>query len=241
MVADFLDVFHVVRGVEDAAVEFGADAEDNFADFVGDVGIETGGGFVEQEEFGFVEEGLAEVDAGGFAGGELAGDALVEVGDLHHFEEFGDAFFGFGDAVDFGEDEEVLPDEEVGGQGGVGGGEVGAAEDFDAVGLQFFAEGVEAAGGGEGEAEHAVHGGGLAGAVGTEQAEDLSAVELEAEFVQGFDAVELAGEVAGFEDDFAGDGGGHAGWKGARFGGVCKGGGDPDTKGVSGGVGCGGG
>ena len=77
---------------------------EQLAHAVGDVGIERGGGFVEQEEARFVEQCLGEVDAGGLAGGELAGDGFAEVGDVEQFEQFVDPLFGARHAVELGED-----------------------------------------------------------------------------------------------------------------------------------------
>ena len=45
-VADFLDVAHVMGGVEDGGGAFLLVASDELADLVGDVGVEGGGGFV---------------------------------------------------------------------------------------------------------------------------------------------------------------------------------------------------
>ena len=60
----------------------------------------------------------------------------------------------------------------------------------------------------EEQAEQQLDGGGLAGAVGAEQAEDFAAVDLQVEGAQGgllFAAPEVAvdlGQVAGFDDNF---------------------------------------
>ena len=77
---------------------------EQLAHAVGDVGIERGGGFVEQEQARFVEQGLGEIDAGGFAGGELAGDGFAEVGDVEQFEQLVDPLLRARHAVELGED-----------------------------------------------------------------------------------------------------------------------------------------
>jgi hypothetical protein len=58
VVADFFDVAHVVGGVEDGDVVLGLDMVEEFAGFVGHVGVEASGGFVEEEDFWGVEEGF---------------------------------------------------------------------------------------------------------------------------------------------------------------------------------------
>ncbi len=196
-VADLLDVAHVVAGVEDGDAAFALDAAEDAADLVGDVGVETGGGLIEHEEPGVIEEGLAEMEAGGFACGELGGDAVSEVSDLEHFEEFGDACLEVSDAVETAEDGEVLPDEEIAGEACVGGGEVAAAEDGFAVGERVHAEDPDGAGCWGHEAEDDVHGGGFACAIGTEQTDDFAGIDVEGEVVDGDGAVvERAAEAA---------------------------------------------
>ena len=202
-VADFLDVAHVVRGVEDADLALALHASDGLAHLVGDVGIKARGRFIEQEQLGIVQQRLAEVEPRAFSGGKLAGHPFAQIAYFEKLQKIGDLLLRIRHAVDAGEHQQILPDEQIAGEGSVGAGEVHAFEEVDAVLEKVAPERTDAARGWRGEAQQHVHRGGLAGAVRAEQTQDLAPAELETESVHGHDAVELADEVAGFENDFA--------------------------------------
>ena len=120
-VAEAFDLGHVVACEEDGAVGLGPVALEPGADEVGGVGVEAGGGFVEQEHVGRVDEGFGEGDAGFLAGGELAGGAVEEGVEVELVGEFGDAAVELADGVEVAVDAEVFADGEAGGEGDVRG------------------------------------------------------------------------------------------------------------------------
>ena len=205
-VADFFDVAHVVRRVEHGDVVFALNATEGLADFVGNVGIEARGGLVEHDELGGIEEGFGEIDAGGFAGGEMSCDAVFEMRDFEKFEEGRDSSAAVFDPVDERKNEEILPDEEVRGQGCVGGAKVAAAEDGDAVAGHRHGEGGDGAGRGFSEAKNHVHGRGLASAVDTEEAKNFAAPKLKRQALDGDGAIKFFAEIFDIENDVAGRG-----------------------------------
>jgi hypothetical protein len=188
-VADVLDVGKEVGAEEDGfALVF--EGDDEVFHFAGADGVEAGGGFVEEDEVGVVDEGLGETDASGHAFGVFAefalagffveadgieegGDAAAEffAGDFEESAVEVEGFFAVEEAVEvgfFGEEADAFVDD-----GGTGG----------------FAKDGGGASGGEDEAEEEFDGGGLAGAIGAEEAEDFTAMDGEVKVVQGADFV----------------------------------------------------
>ena len=79
------------------------------------------------------------------------------------------------------------------------------AFDLDGVGGGIEAENLDAAGGRGEEAGEHLDGGGFAGAVGAEEAEELTGGDAEVDVLNGGEVAEAAGQVGG------GDGRGHVG------------------------------
>ena len=107
------------------------------------------------------------------------------------------------DAVQVGEDAQDLLDGEHPRQVNVPGGEVEPAEQRGAVAVEPFAEQPHLAGAGGDQPEDHVQGGGLAGAVGAEQADDLARTDPEADAVHGGDRPEALADVVDVEDRYA--------------------------------------
>ena len=154
---------------------------DELADLVLLVGIEAVGGFVKNEDFGVVDEGLRETGAVAVAFGKsvdgLLGDGLQETG-LDHFLDC--IFLSFaGETAHLGNPLQEAGDRHVVVERG------GLREIAD---LAFGVLGVfnhgdpadfDTAGRGRKKAGDHAHRGGLAGAVGPEESEDLSLVHGE--------------------------------------------------------------
>jgi len=66
-IAHFLDVAHIVRGVDHRDLPFALDATQQLANFVGNVRVETGGRLIQHQQLGIVQQRLAQVHASGFA------------------------------------------------------------------------------------------------------------------------------------------------------------------------------
>ena len=157
----------------------------------------SGGGFVEDEDFGVVEEGLGEAGAVAVAFGEgvdgLAGDALQEAGFDGAVDGVG--FGGAGEAAHVGtEAEEAADGHAVVERGGFG--EVadflfrlgGLVDHGDAADVDFALGGRE-------EAGDDPHGGRFSGAVGSQESEDLAFVYREGEVVDRLLVSELLCET----------------------------------------------
>ena len=123
------------------------------------------------------------------------GFGLVEAGAAQ--EGGPEAFLGAGVASD----EDVLQDGHVGEEPDVleGAGDAGRG-DLEGLGRQDVALVADLALGGDVEAGEAVEEGGLAGAVGADEADDLAAVDGEVDVAYGGEAAEAHGDAAGFED-----------------------------------------
>jgi hypothetical protein len=109
------------------------------------------------------------------------------------------------DPVQVGEDAQDLLDGEHPGQVDVPGREVEPAQQRRPVGLEPPAEQPHLAGVGGDQPEDHVQGGGLAGAVGAEQADDLAGADREADAVHGGDRPEPLADVTDVEDRHAVD------------------------------------
>ena len=71
------------------------------------------------------------------------------------------------------------------------------ALDFDGVGEEVLTEDLDGAGGGREEAGEHLDGGGFAGAVGSEEAEELAGLDVEIDVVDCGEAIEDAGKGVG--------------------------------------------
>ena len=210
-VADFLDLFEEVGG-EDDGDALGAEGEDEVADFAGAAGVDAGGGFVEDEEAGAVDDGLGEADALEHAFGVAGEGAIGGVFEVDEVEEFGAAVAegGAADAAEFAVEGEGFAAGEVAVEVGVFGEEADVFAAVDAGGVAAE-DGAGALGGAE-EAEEDLHGGAFAGAVGADEAVDLAWGDFEGDVVHGGHGLAPEGgqaEDAGEVLDGDGGGGGH--------------------------------
>ena len=196
-VAELVGFIHVVRGHEDGEIAFGLEAGEHFPDGDAGDGVEAGGGFVEEEDFGFVDEAAGDFEAAAHAAGEHFDGFVGPLEEVDFFEELVDdgAAFVAGHAVELGEDGHVF----FGGEVKVGSHGLGDdADDFaDVVGMACDVDAVDGGlTGGDGDegGEHADEGG-FSGAVGAEESEDFAVVDVEGEGIDGGEVAEAFGEV----------------------------------------------
>jgi hypothetical protein len=106
------ETFEAVFGEEDGDTEAGPRAFECREDGLGAIGIELGGGLVEEEEAGFQGQGGGDGDALAFAAGEGREAAREEVGDAEGGREAFDAaaHLGRGDGVLFEAEGELVLD-----------------------------------------------------------------------------------------------------------------------------------
>ncbi len=130
---------------------------------------------------------------------------FVSSGEAHELEEFGGAGGGGGgvETVHATDEGEVLGCGEAAEEGEAFGDDADLAFDFDGVGGGVEAENLDGAGGGREEAGEHLDGGGFAGAVGAEEAEELAGGDGEIDVLNGGEIAETTGEACG------GDGGDH--------------------------------
>ena len=185
--ADVFDIGQQVGRQQDG-FSAGDQGEDEVLDLAGALGIEAGGRFVENDQIGIVEEGLGEADAAGHALGEAPDGAMAGVREARHVEQLVNARAG-----GFGGQPEQAGVEGQGFEGRQVGIEVGlfgeiADAALDGGGAGGCAEDVDRAGRRKKQAQDHLDGGGLTGAVGAEQAEDLSAGDIEGDGADGVHA-----------------------------------------------------
>ncbi len=155
------------------------------------LGVEAGGGLVEEEDLGAVGDGAGDLDALGEAAGELRGIGAGALGEVELGEKLRGALAGLGAGE--AEVEAVEVDVFEDGAGAVEG--VVLRDDADvAAGYGGGCDDVDAgdadrAGGGQGAGGADADGGGFAGAVGTEQAEELALANAEVDAVDGDDSL----------------------------------------------------
>ncbi len=198
------------------------DGEDEFLGGAGLLGVHARGGLVQEEQARFAGEGAGDLQLALLAVGEVAGEVLglaVEADELQEFHGPG-AGGGFG-AVESGSAEEggpealagagVAADEHVFQDGHVGeepdvleGAGDACGGDLEGLGREDLAFVADFALGGDVEAGEAVEEGGLAGAVGSDEADDLAAVDGEVDVADGGEAAEAHGDAACVEDGLAG-------------------------------------
>lgn len=206
----FLDKVGAVDDGEDfAGVVIGDENADLFlleeADEVLDVGdgegVDVGKGFVEEEERGLGDEGAGDFEAAALAAREGGGFLGAEVFEVEFLEEGVEAFFAVGTGDGFEDAEDVVFDGKGAEDGGLLG-EIAKAElgpfmdgemgDVLPLKIDFAAFGLD-------EADGHVKGGGFAGAVGAEEADDFSRIEVEGEAVDDRFSVVAFDEVFNFE------------------------------------------
>lgn len=183
-IADFLHLLEEV-GAEENGDAVGLEVENKVADLSGAQGVDAGGGFVEDEEAGRLNEGLGEADALQHALGIAGETAVSSFGEGGEFEEFLDACvqrFALHSAELAVEFEGFFAGEvfvEIGVFGKI-------ADVFARVGFEgVFAENFAGAAGGGEEAEEGLHCGGFSGAIGANEAVDLAATDGEGDVIDG--------------------------------------------------------
>ncbi len=150
--------------------------------------VDAGGGLVEQVELGRVDEAGGEGEARFPAAGEFAGELVAAVGEAEGFEAGADGGGAVGDGVKAGDEIEVFADAEVFVVTELLGHVADVALDVGLLGASIVAE--AGAGVGREEAAEQADRGGLAAAVGAEEAVAFPA--------SGGDVGRLAGmQVAG--------------------------------------------
>ena len=139
-------------------------------------GIEAGGGLVEKEDVGIVDQAAGDFEAAAHSAGEGFGLRVAPLCQVDRFQNLGDVFFalGSGDAVELGVDAQVFFDGEV----WVAGERLGNDADHAADRVWVLGNVVAAddgrAGGNGDEGGHHADQGAFACAVGAEQAEDFA-------------------------------------------------------------------
>jgi hypothetical protein len=159
--------------------------------------VQAGGRFVQDQDFGVVQDRLSQSDTLLVALRELAAEAGRDVGDarlLHRRVDLRPQRLG-SHAADPADEQQVVADGHV----RVERRRFRQVADA-ALGLERLIEDVEPgndglAGGGRHVARQDAHGRGLAGPVGAEEAEDLALVDAERDVVDRGDAAVLLGEV----------------------------------------------
>ncbi len=109
VVAQPLDLGHVVRGEHDRGAAFAAVTVEMVADPIGGVGVERGGRLVEQQNLRPVDQRLGKADPGFLAGRQAAGRPVQKRRQVERFGELCHPAGGVPHAVQAGEDGKVLP------------------------------------------------------------------------------------------------------------------------------------
>ncbi len=198
--AETLDDFEYVGGEEDGC-SAGDHALEHGLEGVGGDGVDSLEGLVEEEEPGTVDDGGGEGEFFAHAVGVVGDELFGLVGEAHELEEFGGALGGGGvvEAVHAADEVEVLAGGELAEEGHALGDDADVALDLDGVVEEVFAEDLDGAGAGSEEAGEHLDGGGFAGAVGAEEAEELAGFDREIDVIDGGEAIESAGEsVCGY-------------------------------------------
>ncbi len=200
VIADFLQFAEDVAGNHDGFAHFLEFAQ-QAANFDAGAGVKAAGGFIEDKHLGVVDEHAGETQPLLHAAGEaIDGRGLfgLQVGQFQH--TFDDAFaLARLDAESGGEKFEVFKDFQV----VIHAHEVGhvahQAADLAAVAKHVVAVDIGPAGGGRQQRRQDAHGGGFAGAVGTDKAKDVAGVDGEVQIGQS-DQVAIFFSQAGDSD-----------------------------------------
>ena len=210
----------VVGDHEDGLVELATGFAEHLKDGVGVFGVEVAGGFVGEDDGGTVDEGAGDGDSLLLAAGELVGAVVESALDAEHVGEViqeGLVEFSPGGRAESGD---VVGDFNVA-HGREGGEKVEALEDeadlgaahSGALGVGEFGEvcavDEDRAGGGVGEAAEDVEEGGLSGAGGADNGDELAGSDGEVDVAKGGN-LEFAGavglaQVAGDDDGRRGE------------------------------------
>jgi hypothetical protein len=168
-VGEGVGFFEIVGG-EEHGFALGGEGSDLCPEAAAGFDIEADGGLVEEDQVGIAGEGDAEEGALFLASGELAEQAVF---DAFKARGFDDLRVRHRVRIVAAEDCEVLADAEH--FGGAADLQHGSGADARGGVARVGAEDADAAGGGRGEAEHQLDGGGFSGAVGAEQGDDFAA------------------------------------------------------------------
>ena len=203
-VAQALDEVELVGGEEGGHTGSGALAQHGAHD-VDRHRVQAGEGLVEDEQVGAADEGGGELDALLVAQGEPLDLVVAAPGDAEALGPLptGPAGGGGVDAVEPGEVGQLLADPHPGVQAALLGHVADAAAD---PGVDRCAvPGHRARVGGE-RAHDDAHGGGLAGAVGPHEADQLVVVQGEGQGVEGLKAPEALGQASDHQHESSGTG-----------------------------------
>ena len=194
-----LDVGHVMAGEQDGRAGFVVVGGDELADALLHGDVQADGGLVQEEHAGPVQQAGRKLDLHALAERKLADGLGEEIAEVQQFSQQVDGALvdGVVDAEHGLVDQEGVDGRQVPEQllalahdEGDSGEEVGAAVPGGE------AEDVHLAVGGVQQAAHDLERGGFAGAVGAQEADDLAAVDLERDAVDGADEAVFAAEHA---------------------------------------------
>jgi hypothetical protein len=166
---------------------------------VAGLGIEAGGGLVEQKQLGLVHEAAGDGEPPLHAAREGIDAVVAAVGEPGEGEQL------LGPGPDLGHrhaevaavDDEVVPDGELGVEVVVLGDDADAAPDLGAAVGGIEAQDLQVAAGASRDAGDHAHRRGLAGAVGPQEPEDLALLDGEVDAVDGPVGTELLGQAPG--------------------------------------------
>src|SRR5207253_269868 len=153
-----------------------AELADDTADFDADTRVEAAGGFVQQQDLRVVQQYTGQTEALIHAAGETGGHGIALVSEAHELEDVVADFAAFfaPNAIGGGEEFEVLDDFHVVVDAKKVGHEADESADLLGLGVDRIAADIGFTPGGiEQRGEHP-HGGGLAGAVGANETEDVA-------------------------------------------------------------------
>src|SRR4051812_21220267 len=175
MCAETLDDFENVRGEEDGGAT-GDHALDHGLERAGGNGVDAFEWLVKKKDFWAVDDGGGECKFFLHAMGEVGDEFFSFVGERHELEQLLRACGRSGavEAVHAADEAEVFGCGEAAEEGEAFGNDADLALDFDGIGDRVEAEDPDAAGGGSEEAGEHLDSSGFAGAVGAEEAEELT-------------------------------------------------------------------
>ena len=191
---------HVVRGDQNGMAGFGK-LIDQVPEAAARDGIDARSGLVQKQDARGMHDGAAQRQALLPAAGQQLGDGGAAVGEARHAQHVLLAFRAhvFGDAVNPAEEVDVLFHGEIVVERELLRHVADVLADlFGILGDVEAGHGAPAGGGRQQPAEHADDGG-FAGAVGTQETEDLALVHLEGDVIDGHEIAEGLDQVADFE------------------------------------------
>jgi len=193
-------------GGEQDCRALGGEPAQAFPDQVAGLGVEAGGGLIEDQQFGLVYQRAGQGKAPLHAAGERLDAGLVLAFEAGKGEQLGDARadFAFADAEIAGEHDEVFGAGEIRVEAVELGHHAHAGAGFAGLFGHRQAAQTDAAAAGPGQAEGAAQGGGLAGAVGAEQREAFAGTQFQVDAAHDFLCVGATAEAFDEAGDFQG-------------------------------------